>query len=859
MNQNIVIKNDTQQELTKVLDEYKIDNKELRDYQKQALQNFINILFGYYCGILFFATGLGKSLIGTYMFIIHQFKFPNENVLWISHRNDIVDSIKKDFALIGKNVIYCTKSNIKETLEKNNGKLIVILRQNLTYDELHSILPYNTVHGIIHDECHDGTAKEKENNNTFFKFLKNIQITQPFLRYKIGLSATPLTNNSDQNTGMLEIYGKDGKINYLHTMTLFDGVDNKYLLEPKITMINYTGLKSLFELIKNDADLTEYNDNIDQLINKIIDIVKKKELCYKKGIVWFPSVKIVMCFYNKLKKEQYFKDNNIEIYFSTANKTQDDDTFLNRSSNCIMIACDKFKVGFNSVNNEFGINFNLSEQGYIFIQKLGRFTRLKDNQQYAYFFQFYESKQDIIELISQTLNQNFDFIKIHEKLDKLRSYKEITEIDEFKDIKRLIDCIVIEGETEQINYDDIKKKYINDNMKIMNKIDLNHTVFLEELNKINDFVYNNPENPDNKFPSASKKKENVTKNKTDGKDKKKGTQIKVLDNEPEITNLCDKFRNKKKDGKLSQIHINLLNDIVGWYWTEDIKNKKDTYVSIKDKIKEINTDNADIKNLIDTISDIADSMCSGNVFSDKIRNQKGTELKECFNNDTCKKFENKVLNGILCRKYAVNPQEQNKIMFYLLQMTEKIHQDYKIKELEPEEIKDNDPKEIEEDNNPEIIDDITEEDLKEEENYDDFDTAIDTKNSKNLHRKGQEKYRTGLIDKYGKKCMITGYNIALQACHIKPYSVCKKESKNEMYDINNGLILKSDIHCAFDNGYIGINPVTLRLEVKEDVLKDNSYFKEFQGMEITKIKGNNKMTKYLEYHYNNIYKKIEES
>lgn len=67
-------------------------------------------------------------------------------------------------------------------------------------------------------------------------------------------------------------------------------------------------------------------------------------------------------------------------------------------------------------------------------------------------------------------------------------------------------------------------------------------------------------------------------------------------------------------------------------------------------------------------------------------------------------------------------------------------------------------------------------------------------------RRGQSEFRKNLLKAYKYKCAITGCNAeeALEAAHIVP---CSKE---ENYDLENGLLLRADIHTLFDLRLINI-------------------------------------------------------
>ncbi len=83
-------------------------------------------------------------------------------------------------------------------------------------------------------------------------------------------------------------------------------------------------------------------------------------------------------------------------------------------------------------------------------------------------------------------------------------------------------------------------------------------------------------------------------------------------------------------------------------------------------------------------------------------------------------------------------------------------------------------------------------------------------------RRGGEKFRKHLLEKYNNTCVVTGCNIVsiLEAAHIRPY-----RGLNDNH-ISNGLLLRSDIHTLFDLDLIGINPETLNIDVNNELMKD---------------------------------------
>lgn len=69
-------------------------------------------------------------------------------------------------------------------------------------------------------------------------------------------------------------------------------------------------------------------------------------------------------------------------------------------------------------------------------------------------------------------------------------------------------------------------------------------------------------------------------------------------------------------------------------------------------------------------------------------------------------------------------------------------------------------------------------------------------------RLGQGAFRVVVTDAYQRRCAITGERTlpALDAAHIRPYS------EGGEHAVANGLLLRRDIHCLFDRGYVTVTP-----------------------------------------------------
>lgn len=74
-------------------------------------------------------------------------------------------------------------------------------------------------------------------------------------------------------------------------------------------------------------------------------------------------------------------------------------------------------------------------------------------------------------------------------------------------------------------------------------------------------------------------------------------------------------------------------------------------------------------------------------------------------------------------------------------------------------------------------------------------------------RLGQGTFRVLVTDAYARRCAVTGEKTlpVLEAAHVEPYAL---EGPNR---VNNGILLRSDLHKLFDLGYLTVTP-DLRLE-----------------------------------------------
>jgi putative restriction endonuclease len=122
-------------------------------------------------------------------------------------------------------------------------------------------------------------------------------------------------------------------------------------------------------------------------------------------------------------------------------------------------------------------------------------------------------------------------------------------------------------------------------------------------------------------------------------------------------------------------------------------------------------------------------------------------------------------------------------------------------------------------------------------------------------RIGQGAFRISVIDAYQKRCAITGEKTlpVLEAAHIKPFS---ESGPNQ---IANGLLLRSDMHKLFDDGYITVTPdyrVEVSKRIREEFNNGREYY-QYHGKQLIilpELEFNKPSATYLDYHNNTIFR-----
>jgi len=122
-------------------------------------------------------------------------------------------------------------------------------------------------------------------------------------------------------------------------------------------------------------------------------------------------------------------------------------------------------------------------------------------------------------------------------------------------------------------------------------------------------------------------------------------------------------------------------------------------------------------------------------------------------------------------------------------------------------------------------------------------------------RTGQGAFRIIITDAYTRKCAITGEKTlpVLEAAHIKPFA------DSGPYFINNGILLRSDLHKLFDSGYMTLTKdyrIEISRKIKEEFENGGEYYK-YHGKNMIVLPQRSMdqpRSDFIEWHNQHIYK-----
>lgn len=123
------------------------------------------------------------------------------------------------------------------------------------------------------------------------------------------------------------------------------------------------------------------------------------------------------------------------------------------------------------------------------------------------------------------------------------------------------------------------------------------------------------------------------------------------------------------------------------------------------------------------------------------------------------------------------------------------------------------------------------------------------------YRIGQGTFRVMVTEAYHRRCAVSGEKTlpVLDAAHIVPFS------EEGSYSVQNGLLLRKDIHTLYDKGYLTVTPsyhVEVSPRLKEDYGNGKIYYA-YHGQELPNLPSNSKekpSIDYLRWHTEHVYR-----
>jgi putative restriction endonuclease len=120
-------------------------------------------------------------------------------------------------------------------------------------------------------------------------------------------------------------------------------------------------------------------------------------------------------------------------------------------------------------------------------------------------------------------------------------------------------------------------------------------------------------------------------------------------------------------------------------------------------------------------------------------------------------------------------------------------------------------------------------------------------------RLGQGSFRVVVTDAYERRCALTNEKTlpALEAAHIRPYS------ENGEHKVENGILLRRDLHALLDRGYITITP-SLEIEVSRRIKEEFENGKDYYRLHGSRMRAPSDKAKHpdsehLKWHNEHIY------
>jgi putative restriction endonuclease len=121
-------------------------------------------------------------------------------------------------------------------------------------------------------------------------------------------------------------------------------------------------------------------------------------------------------------------------------------------------------------------------------------------------------------------------------------------------------------------------------------------------------------------------------------------------------------------------------------------------------------------------------------------------------------------------------------------------------------------------------------------------------------RLGQGSFRVLVTDAYHRRCAVTGEKTlpVLEAAHIRPYTAGGE------HRVDNGLLMRSDLHTLFDRGYLTVTP-EYRVEVSRRIREEFSNGRDYYALhgrtiELPEARPERPMPEFLSWHNTEVFR-----